>query len=51
VLTADERATIKGGLPVQRTDQTEPQVNGYFVDDKTYSSGGRSLGRASVRSY
>lgn len=50
-LTPDQRAAIEGQLPLQRTVQTEPQVDGYFADDKTYSSGGRSLGRASVRSY
>lgn len=50
-LTSDQRETVKDGLPLQRSDQPEPQVNGYFIDDKTYSSGGRSLGRASVRSY
>lgn len=52
VLTAEQRAAVKGQLPLQRASDTEPQVsNGYFADDKTYSSGGRSLGRASVRSY
>lgn len=51
-LTSDERAAIEEQLPLQRTTATEPLVNnGYFVDDKTYTSGGRSLGRASVRSY
>jgi hypothetical protein len=50
-LTPDQRAAIEGQLPLQRASQAEPSVNGYFADDKTYSSGGRSLGRASVRSY
>jgi len=50
-LTPDQRAAIERQLPLQRTGQPEPQVNGYFADDKTYSSGGRSLGRASVKSY
>ncbi|MBI5006081.1 MAG: hypothetical protein HZB95_03045 [Nitrosomonadales bacterium] len=51
-LSASERETIKQQLPIQRTGADEPQVEGgYFVDDKTYSSGGRSLGRASVRSF
>jgi hypothetical protein len=50
-LTPDQRAVVEKQLPVQRTTQPEPQVKGYFADDKTYSSGGRSLGRASVRSY
>ena len=51
-LTPDQRATVKSLLPVQRLGASQPQVsNGYFDDDKTYSAGSRSLGRASVRSY
>jgi hypothetical protein len=51
-LTADQRATVKKQLPLQRVSGTESAVsNGYFADDKSYWSGGRSLGRASVRSY
>ncbi|MBS0343199.1 MAG: hypothetical protein JSS56_22060 [Proteobacteria bacterium] len=51
-LTADQRAAVKRQLPLQRVSGSEAGVsNGYFADDKTYSSGGRSLGRASVRSY
>ncbi len=51
-LTPDKRAAIKRQLPLQRVSGSESAVtNGYFADDKTYSSGGRSLGRASVRSY
>lgn len=51
-LTLDERAAVKRKLPLQRVSGSEAAVsNGYFADDKTYSSGGRSLGRASVRSY
>lgn len=45
-LTTEERAAVKRQLPLQRVSGTESQVsNGYFADDKTYSSGGRSLGR------
>lgn len=51
-LTTEQRAAIKRQLPLQRVNGSESAVsNGYFVDDKTYSSGGQSLGRASVRSY
>jgi len=50
-LTPDQREDIEGQLPLQRSIGKAPQVSGYFADDKTYSSGGRSLGRASVRSY
>lgn len=51
-LTTEQRAAVKKQLPLQRVSGSEAAVsNGYFADDKTYSSGGRSLGRASVRSY
>lgn len=51
-LTADQRSTVKQQLPLQRVSGSESLVsNGYFADDKTYSSGSRSLGRASVRSH
>jgi hypothetical protein len=51
-LTPAERTVIEQQLPVQRTGAPEPSVSGgYFADDKTYSSGGRALGRATVRSY
>lgn len=51
-LSATQRDTIKQQLPLQRGTAAEPQVSGgYFTDDKTYSSGGRALGRSSVRSY
>ncbi|KVE85450.1 hypothetical protein DF038_30990 [Burkholderia cepacia] len=51
-LTAEQRAAVKQQLPLQRVSGSEAAVsNGYFADDKIYSSGGRSLGRASVRSY
>lgn len=51
-LPAQQREAINRQLPVQRTGADEPQVEGgYFADDRNYSSGGRSLARASVRSY
>lgn len=51
-LSPQQREAIETQLPLQRTSAAEPNVEGgYFVDDKTYSSGGRSLGRASIRSY
>ncbi|MFZ2998837.1 MAG: hypothetical protein WA071_00680 [Undibacterium umbellatum] len=51
-LSEEEKKKIETNLPIQRTFATEPQViGGYFVDDKIYSSGTRSLGRASIRSY
>ena len=51
-LTPAEQAQVKQALPIQRVGAALPAVhNGYFADDKTYSAGGRSLARASVRSY
>lgn len=45
------REVFRGALPFTRTGAPEPGVNGYFSDDRVYSSGGRSLNRASVRSF
>ena len=50
-LTTDEKDRFKKSLPWYRSGATEPTVNGYLDDDKTYSSGGRALNRASVRSF
>ena len=50
-LTAPERDAFKKTLPFYRSNATEPPVYGYFLPDRTYSSGGRALDRTSVRSY
>ncbi len=50
-LTGTEKAAFKNRLPFQRTGGSEPGVNGYLEQDRTYSAGGRALNRASVRSY
>lgn len=50
-LTAAQRESFKSGLPFQRTGADAPSAAGYFVEDRTYSSGGRALGRSSMRSY
>ena len=49
-LSATARDAFQKRLPFQRGDAAEPPVNGYLSDDLTYSSGGRALSRASVRS-
>ena len=49
-LSRDERVAFKNSLPFQRVAATEPGVSGYFIADRTYSSGGRALDRSSVRS-
>ncbi|MGE8452861.1 MAG: hypothetical protein ACN6OP_20030 [Pseudomonadales bacterium] len=52
-LSEKERQDIKSRLPIQRTGAAEPTAGGnlYFADDRTYSSGGRSLARSTLRSY
>ena len=49
--TDAEKAAFEKRLPIQRGNASEPSVNGYLTDDRSYSSGGRALNRASVRSY
>ena len=50
-LTSNERESFKRGLPHYRVSADEPSVDGYLSSDRTYSSGGRSLERATVRSF
>jgi len=51
-LTAEERSIFeKEELPFQRGGADEPSINGYLDNDRTYSSGGKALSRATVRSY
>ncbi len=50
-LPATDRAAIEERLPFKRSDAPESGINGYLVNDRTYSAGGRALNRASVRSY
>jgi hypothetical protein len=50
-LTAAQREAFKNALPFQRAGADAPGAGGYFVDDHTYSSGGRVLGRSSMKSY
>jgi len=50
-LTAAEKEAFENTLPFRRVGATEPGVNGYFHDDRTYSSGSRALNRASVKGF
>lgn len=52
-LTTAQQQEVEARLPLQRTGVAEPKVAAgkYFANDKTYSAGGRALGRSSVRSY
>jgi hypothetical protein len=50
-LSSEEREDVRECIPLRRGDALEPQVEGCLVNDRIYSSGGRALERASVRSY
>ena len=50
-LSAAEKESFKTRLPFQRTGSPEPAISGYLRSDRTYSSGGRALERASVRAF
>ena len=50
-LTWEQREEFAKRLPFRRTVGAEPGINGYWSQDLTYSSGGRALDRASLRSY
>ena len=46
-----EKESFESHLPFQHGSAPEPAIDGYLSNDRTYSSGGRALNRASVRSY
>jgi hypothetical protein len=50
-LSFGEQEDYKKKLPFPRSDATRPSVNGYFSNDKVYSSGGIALDRSIVRSF
>lgn len=50
-LSESYQNNIRERLPFKRGTASEPGVDGYFSNDRTYSSGGRALERASVRRY
>jgi Bacterial HORMA domain family 1 len=49
LLTAEQQSQFKRSLPFARGAAHAPGVKGYFADDRTYSAGGRNLGRASLK--
>lgn len=49
--TDAERNSFKTQLPFQRGYANTPGVNGYFSDDRSYSSGGKGLNRSSLKGY
>lgn len=46
-----EREQFARDLPFHRSSGSEPLISGVLQSDRTYSAGGRSLDRSSVRSY
>lgn len=49
-LTSAQQDAFKASLPIDRSNGPEPGIDGYLSNDRTYSSGGRALDRASVKS-
>ena len=50
-LSEKERKNFEKRLPIQRDSRDDSDVDGYLSPDRTYSAGGRSLVRSSVRSF
>jgi hypothetical protein len=50
-LAPTQKEDVKKRLPFQRVSAEQPGINGYLEADRTYSSGGRALDRASLRSW
>lgn len=50
-LSESEKTSFHNTLPFVRTGAPQPGVNGYLSSDKSYSSGGKSLNRSSLKSY
>ncbi|MCK1541819.1 hypothetical protein IVB12_07450 [Bradyrhizobium sp. 179] len=50
-LTQTQRDLFEATLPISRSGAAEPGVSGYLASDRIYSSGGRALDRATVRSF
>jgi len=50
-LTQAEKDKFQDSLPFKRQSAPAPGISGYLSSDKTYSSGGQSLNRSSVKNY
>ncbi len=50
-LSEAEKESFEKLLPIQRSNASEPGVDGYLIHDRTYAAGSRALDRNSVRSY
>ena len=50
-LSLKQKQEFKKKLPFQRSDGLEPLISGHLVRDLTYSAGGQSVYRESVRNF
>ena len=51
ILSGPEKESFEQRLPFRRSYGSQPGIDGYISHDLTYSSGGRALDRAVVRSW
>jgi len=49
-LSSEERESFEKSISIERSGATEPSIDGHLVRDNTYSSGGKSLTRSTVKS-
>lgn len=49
--SVSEREALERRLPFRRVSAPQPGSNGHFVPDRSYSSGGRTLNRSSLRGW
>jgi hypothetical protein len=50
-LTRQDRDAFEGQLSYQRTDGVAPSTSGYFDSDRSYTSGGTTLARQSLKAW
>ena len=50
-LTPKEQENFENQLPIKRSNAPTPGISGYLSDDRTYTSGGQSLSRSTIKSY
>jgi hypothetical protein len=50
-LSSAEREAFEKSLPLYRNTAAEPGISGYVTQDKSYSAGGLTLNRSTIRSF
>lgn len=50
-LTYEQKDAFKKTLPYYRSGSDKPSINGYMVQDKTYSAGGGAVDRSTLKKY